>query len=146
VVVTADYPIEVKAQPTLTASMETATYAVTTMAFSNVAGESSTNGATLQMVQVPTETNESFVGVTTDIVTVAADDAEGLRIYPNPAVDVVTVAGSSALGTVEIYSLDGRLVKVVEATDYSTTVEVGDLAKGSYVVRAGGRTERMIKM
>lgn len=146
VVVTADYPIQVKEQPTLSVDTESMARAATTTSFSCVVPESGRNAKSLQMVTYPTVINESFVGATTDIDdVVAAGDGE-MRIYPNPAVDVVTVAGSAALGSVEIYSLDGRLVKVVEAEDYSATIEVGDLAKGTYVVRAGGKTERMIKM
>lgn len=76
-----------------------------------------------------------------------ADDAAGaaLKVYPSPAVNNVTVAASDALVSVEIYSLEGALVKNVKTDDNVVVLDVADLSSGIYVVRAAGSTARLIK-
>ncbi len=127
--VTAEYPFLVK--PTFTqgegAASEYDGYDLVTLAYPFVVGASDSD-------------------ITTETINIAVDGASDFRIYPNPAVDVVNVAASAELGTIEIYSIDGRLVKVIEVDDTRAAIEVGDLAKGNYIVRAAGATQRMIKM
>ena len=127
-VLTAEYPFLVK--PGLVSTVATS--------------DESTETPILVTLAYPSLVKATSEDATTEIddVTIAAGD---FRIYPNPAVDVVNVASSAALGRVEIYSVDGRLVKVVEVDDTHAAIEVSDLVKGSYIIRAAGATQRMIK-
>ena len=142
--ITADYPILIN--PTLTATLvaldeeELSTASVEDGVFST--GTIVNKVISLSYPQLLTK---DLSDTTTEIDGIAADGASDLRIYPNPAVDVVNVAASSALGRVEIYSVDGRLVKVVDVDDTRAAIEVADLVKGSYIIRAAGATQRLIK-
>lgn len=103
-------------------------------------------GNVMQNVSAYTSVTQAVKGATTEMEDVVAETVGDFRIYPNPAVDVVNVAASMELGRVEIYSIDGALVKVVEADDTQAQIAVDDLSKGTYIVRAVGKTERLIKM
>ncbi len=73
----------------------------------------------------------------------AVSDVAGkskLSVYPNPATDVINVKSESKIAQVSIYDISGKAVK----TTTETTVNVENLAKGSYVVSikyADGTTE-----
>lgn len=78
------------------------------------------------------------------------DIEEGLtetnvRIFPNPATDYINVEGNN-VKSIEIYSLAGALV-TAEAGE--TTLNVSNLAKGTYLVKVttidGVKVEKMIK-
>jgi hypothetical protein len=62
-------------------------------------------------------------------------------IYPNPADNMVGIKLSNtkmAKATMQIYSVTGHLVRVVDlgsATDINATVDVSDLSQGVYVVK-----------
>lgn len=63
-------------------------------------------------------------------------EAETMQVYPNPAVDNVTVAlPADVTGTVVIYNLAGQVVKSVSTTEAAITVNVDDLAAGVYTVK-----------
>ena len=130
----ADYPVIIK--PTLKADFKSKSVAD---------GVFAAEGVTEKMITLSYPSIYESTGGTTDITDIVVDGASDFRIYPNPAVDVVNVAASAALGTIEIYSVDGRLVKTVEADDTRAAIEVGDLAKGNYIVRAAGAVQQMIK-
>ena len=62
-------------------------------------------------------------------------EAASMQVYPNPAVDNVTVAlPADATGVVTIYNLAGQLVKSVATTDATVSVSVDDLTAGVYTV------------
>lgn len=78
------------------------------------------------------------------------DIEEGLtetnvRIFPNPATDYINVEGND-VKSIEIYSLAGALVAAEKA---ETTLNVSNLAKGTYLVKVttvdGVKVEKMIK-
>ena len=59
-----------------------------------------------------------------------------MQVYPNPAVDNVTVAlPADVTGTVVIYNLAGQVVKSVSTNEAAVTVNVDDLAAGVYTVK-----------
>lgn len=68
-----------------------------------------------------------------------------VKVYPNPATDYVTIEGEG-VKAVEIYSLAGALVASEKA---ETTINVSDLAKGTYLVKVvandGVKVEKLIK-
>lgn len=62
-----------------------------------------------------------------------SNDIEGLRIFPNPANDVVTIStNSSAVKSVQIFDISGKQVINV---DTDSTINVSTLSKGIYVVK-----------
>ena len=140
-VLTADYPVFIN--PTLIAEIKDID--VATVAEGNSVEVETDIPAKMISLSYPQLLTQYLGETTTDITDIVVDGASDFRIYPNPAVDVVNVAASAALGTIEIYSVDGRLVKTVEADDTRAAIEVGDLAKGNYIVRAAGAVQQMIK-
>ncbi|WP_379966514.1 T9SS type A sorting domain-containing protein [Epilithonimonas sp. UC225_85] len=63
-----------------------------------------------------------------------------VSVYPNPATDVITVKSENKIAQVSIFDISGKAVK----TTSETTINVENLAKGSYIVSikyADGTTE-----
>lgn len=80
------------------------------------------------------------------VETVESELAETvINIYPNPATDYVNVEGEG-VKAIEVYSLAGALVASEKA---ETTINVSNLAKGTYLVKVttetGVKVEKMIK-
>jgi hypothetical protein len=65
----------------------------------------------------------------------------GIKIYPNPTTDNITIAiTDKALpcrqaGTIEISNISGQLIKTIYCNGKETTVDVGDLASGVYIIK-----------
>ncbi len=78
-------------------------------------------------------------------------ETESVSVYPNPAVDFVSVEAGAAITSIEVYSLSGSMVLNVACNGASTSEEldVTGLAAGVYVLRAntgaGSVTTRLIK-
>jgi hypothetical protein len=69
-------------------------------------------------------------------------------IYPNPANNVIRFQSKLPLGSVEIFSLTGS--KVLSQSNNVEQVEVGNLAKGIYMLKATATdgkvaTQKLIK-
>lgn len=69
------------------------------------------------------------------------------KIYPNPANQQFQITGNNhVFRSLEIYSIDGRLLKSVGLTSQHTSVDVSDLTSGIYLVRINkGQTLKLIK-
>jgi subtilisin family serine protease len=79
----------------------------------------------------------------------AAKIRPALVVAPNPAANVVTVlTGSNKPETLEIFSIDGRMVQKTTITS-SATIDISELDKGVYIMRvqdrAGVRTAKVVK-
>lgn len=64
--------------------------------------------------------------------------------YPNPAVDQLTVAGVQPGTEVFLYNLQGVVLQRVTATSEEVRLNVSGLSKGVYLVKAGGRSVKVI--
>jgi hypothetical protein len=67
-----------------------------------------------------------------------------LRIYPTPAVDQLYVAGLQPGTEVQLYNLQGVLLQRVTSTSEVVQLNVSEFAPGVYLVKAGGRSEKVI--
>jgi hypothetical protein len=63
--------------------------------------------------------------------------------YPNPTRGMVTVALPKS-GNIEIYSLQGALLLQIPAQEGETTMNLGILERGIYMLRAAGRTIKVV--
>ena len=73
------------------------------------------------------------------IFTVESAGVEGInssnfRLYPNPAKDYITVDCGERISSVAIFSASGQLVKSIGRTDTESSIHVGDLPAGYYIV------------
>lgn len=60
---------------------------------------------------------------------------EEIKITPNPVQDIVTITAENSIREVSIYNLAGELV-LTKAMNDSNTINIADLAKGMYVIKA----------
>ncbi len=74
-------------------------------------------------------------------------DRMSLSIYPNPAIDVITITSDFNRTQVEILNINGQYVKSLVATR-DERIDVSDLEPGIYFVRLEGtqRMERILKL
>jgi hypothetical protein len=68
-----------------------------------------------------------------------------VKLYPNPANDRVAIESASALGHVRLFDASGRLLHEQQQVS-ANRIElfVGHLARGLYVVEAGGIRSRLL--
>ncbi|MBP5260490.1 MAG: M6 family metalloprotease domain-containing protein [Paludibacteraceae bacterium] len=71
--------------------------------------------------------------------------AASVSLYPNPAVDAVTVNGVTPGETIVVYDLLGRAVKRTTATESTATFSIASLPQGNYMVRVGNTVMRLVK-
>lgn len=64
---------------------------------------------------------------------IAENDKFGVSIYPNPATDVINITTDNQVQRVEIFNMQGQLVKVESGE--VTSVSVKDLANGVYTMK-----------
>ncbi|WP_379967884.1 T9SS type A sorting domain-containing protein [Epilithonimonas sp. UC225_85] len=62
-----------------------------------------------------------------------ANAKSGLKVFPNPAVDVVNLTANKEIKSVTIYDLSGKKVK---STTDTKQINVSTLAKGTYILQA----------
>ena len=77
------------------------------------------------------------------------DNAEKIEnqqfaIYPNPAKAQIHVVTPLAT-TVQIYSIDGKIVKNIEVSE-DATIDISDLNAGLYIIGVGNEFSKFIKM
>ena len=67
-------------------------------------------------------------------------------LYPNPSNGYVTISMANVIDLIEVYSLEGRLVKSVNANTNSVLLNLSDLSNGTYIVRVNNtENQRLVK-
>ncbi len=56
-----------------------------------------------------------------------------IKVYPNPVVDQLNIKTDETIKSIQIYSLDGKLLKTINGN--TTTVDFKNYPKGSYLVK-----------
>lgn len=84
----------------------------------------------------------------TDLTTGISDNNEtGTAIYPNPATDMLNVISENAISKVEVFNVQGQLVKATNGT--VSSLSISDLNSGVYFVKVitdkGTATHKLIK-
>ena len=74
-------------------------------------------------------------------------EASGNRVClsPNPVHDVVMLSNLNGNETIQIFALDGRLMKSVEALE-GQLIDISELPIGLYLVKTEHQTLKMIKL
>ncbi len=69
-------------------------------------------------------------------------------VYPNPATDTVNIEFSNLPGTdtLRVFDITGKLVKSATIQELTTTISIGDLTSGVYLVQSevSGHTQKLI--
>lgn len=58
-----------------------------------------------------------------------------MKVFPNPVADIVTISGLKQNGVIRLFSADGKLLQQQTVTAQSTTMNLGEYAKGMYVLQ-----------
>lgn len=63
-------------------------------------------------------------------------------VYPNPAVSEITIGGMKKNGMLLLYNAEGKLVQQLKVNSLSTSMDIGQHAKGMYIMKyvADGKT------
>jgi len=86
----------------------------------------------------------SLIGNFTSIKELPA--VQNINVFPNPAVDFVTVSGLQGNETLYIYNINGQLLITRKAAGETETVPVGHLPSGVYLLKtSSGQTVKWVK-
>lgn len=78
------------------------------------------------------------------ILAVNDNTKDGIKIYPNPVADKLSVLGIGKNQQYSIYSADGKLVKKGKFAE-GKAIEVHDLPKGVYLLKIENQNLKFIK-
>jgi hypothetical protein len=71
--------------------------------------------------------------------------AAKLTAYPNPVAGNLTVEAENPLGTIILTDLSGRKVKSLESKETKASLNLSNLPKGIYILKAAGKTSKVVK-
>lgn len=74
-----------------------------------------------------------------------ADPTAAFSVFPNPASDLIHLEGLADGTTVALYDLAGRVVIAPQPVGHPATLSLSDLPDGTYLLRCGNTTRRLIK-
>jgi len=70
-----------------------------------------------------------------------------LFLYPNPAIEFLTISGmSTGFGIIAVYKPDGQLMLSETVSSDQATINITGLNPGLYFVLAKGRTSKFVKL
>lgn len=72
----------------------------------------------------------------------SAQDGSQVKIYPNPASNWVTITGMTTDGM--LFDINGRKQMDINALGETTSIWIGDLKAGIYLIKAGIAVERIV--
>lgn len=81
----------------------------------------------------------------TRIVGIRVEGNELVRLFPNPAQDVVVIQSGNALNQVRIYNPAGKLVRSADTNERIIRLNIHDLPSGLYVVTVDGKDFKIVK-
>ena len=81
----------------------------------------------------------------TRIVSVRVDGNETVRVFPNPATDLITVESGQTLNRIDIFSSAGKLIQSAQTSENAIRLNIADLPKGLYVISVDGREFKIVK-
>ena len=64
-------------------------------------------------------------------------------VYPNPATDYIVIEGNIGEEVI-IYDLEGRVVKECTMHNAQCTIDISILTTGTYIVKSGGASCKVI--
>ncbi|WBV59792.1 T9SS type A sorting domain-containing protein [Chryseobacterium camelliae] len=68
------------------------------------------------------------------------------KVYPNPVSDLLNIESKNTIESIEIYDINGKLIKTISQKSSSASVRLSDLAPGTYFAKVNDhKTNQTIK-
>lgn len=100
------------------------------------AGTPLVDGQTYYAVSVVGSCRSAALAVTVTVVLDSASfDIKSLKYYPNPVVDRFTVSYTKSITAIQVYDINGRLVKNLQTNGNEVNVDMSDVAASVYIVK-----------
>jgi len=100
------------------------------------AGTQLVDGAVYYAVSVVGTCRSAALAVTVTVVLDNASfDIKSLKYYPNPVVDRFTVSYTKSITAIQVYDINGRLVKNLQTNGNEVNVDMSDVAASVYIVK-----------
>ena len=80
-----------------------------------------------------------------EVLATAENEAENTGISPNPTSNSFTISGINGFQQMNIYSIDGKLVKC-EIIDCGQSIDISELPQGLYYVNINKQNFKLIKL
>lgn len=84
-------------------------------------------------------------GPSTGITDIAADSDFDFTVAPNPVTDVLNVRANTTIGRLTVCAVNGAVVRSLNVSANSCSIDVSGLPAGIYLVTANNNTQRIIK-
>ena len=73
------------------------------------------------------------------------DENRQIRLYPNPATDVIFINGLTENSIVRLYGINGSLIRTIMTSADVYELNVEDLAKGTYLLQVNNELLKLVK-
>lgn len=90
----------------------------------------------------------TWTDYTANIGTLATSEVSKVsaKVYPNPVSDFLNIEAKNTIESVEIYDMNGKLIKTVSSKSDAVSVKLSDLTPGTYFAKVNDRkTNQTIK-
>ncbi len=75
------------------------------------------------------------VNVTVTVLGVNDFDLAGLKFYPNPVVDFVTISNTTSVSAIKVFNMLGQRVISVTPNSLETKIDMSSLPRGTYLIQ-----------
>lgn len=74
---------------------------------------------------------------------------DSVKVYPNPSAGMVKIEASSAINSIELYDVQGRLIEVQKSGEMNTSLDITTRATGIYFIKVvtdkGAKVEKIVR-
>jgi len=91
------------------------------------------------------DVNFTVISETTSIIVVETGRAPSLQAHPNPFTDEIHIVNAEIGGTLYVLNINGLVVHRQRITQQNETIQLGHLPAGTYILRVGEQSIRIVK-
>ena len=92
------------------------------------------NGPNWLMFQRDIRRQSSLCGPTISAVEENPQQKNEINVFPNPSNDKIEITGLHN-GTIEIFNIQGQIIKTLNITNTNTTIDISELSSGAYAIK-----------
>ena len=106
------------------------------------------NGDYLQLIDPSLNNNNpaSWIAISNKITSdVQPASEQDLLIYPNPAKNIVKIKMAGAMKTIQLYNIEGEMVKSVNPGSSEYDLDISSYSSGMYYIRVFSASEWLVR-